>query len=59
MRKNPPIQSKSGWSIREVVTVGMRRRYQAIPPDAHANSAIPLRKSYNSAAADTHRVGAP
>ena len=51
-RKNPPIQPKTGWSVRDILTAGYRTRYQAHADDGTTG---PLRKSYNSAAADTHK----
>lgn len=50
-RKNPPIQPKTGWSVRDVLTAGFKIRYQAYTEGTTG----PLRKSYNSAAADTHK----
>ena len=54
-RKNPPISPATGFSIQEVFTLGMKLRFQAVPASKGSVKG-PLRKSYNSAAADTHRL---
>ncbi len=51
-RTNPPIPVAPGFTIREVVTAGYKIRYRAEAPD---HTAEPLRKSENSAAADSAR----
>lgn len=51
-RTNPPFQPAPGTSVSEVMTQGYKTRYQAETSSGKG----PLRKSYNSAAADTHRL---
>lgn len=51
MRTNHPITPAPGTSVQEVLTPGFKTRYQAETGQGKG----PLRKSYNSAAADTQR----
>lgn len=49
-RKTPALQPKSGWNVLSIITHGFRERWHAVTP---AGIRGPLRKSYNSAVADT------
>ncbi len=50
--RKQPIPVAAGFQVRERCTGGMRFRFQAVG-DGYTG---PLRKSHNSAAADTHRA---
>lgn len=49
-RKSPPISVREGWTVQEFYTHGMKKRFRAVHQSGDKG---PIRKSYNSAAADT------